>query len=56
MLICMLATAASAYEYDANDFATEVIEYIEGDMRQLDWVDRPIHRLIIRPTHLAGRR
>lgn len=39
-LICLSITTASfAYEYDPNDFATEVIDYIEGTDADLDWID-----------------
>lgn len=54
MLICALAATASAYEYDANDFAAEVVEYVEGDASEYDWIsglpfDNPANALG-RPT------
>lgn len=56
MLICIFFTAATAkaYEYDANDFATEVVEYVEGNASEYDWIsglpfDNPANSLG-RPT------
>ena len=38
-LLCLcLATAANAYDYDPNDFAVEVVSYIEGTGVGYDWI------------------
>jgi len=34
---CCSAAAPAAYQFDANDFAVEVIDYVEGDSIPLDW-------------------
>ncbi len=39
-MICMLPmVTARGYEYDANDFAVEVVEYIEGEAPETDYID-----------------
>jgi hypothetical protein len=54
ILICTLSMAAAkAYDYDPNDFATEVTEYVAGDMWQVDSVE-PTHPFN-NPTNALGR-
>jgi len=39
-MVCLcLAGVTSAYEYDPNDFAIEVIDYNEGTGADIDWID-----------------
>jgi len=39
MAFIFSTATVGAYDYDANDFATEVVEYIEGDSSERDYIN-----------------